>query len=129
MSERAQQVLKYFEEQKDYLNARVTSGIELYRKGTARIRVVDENGEPVKGAVIEAKETKQDFKFGANTFMIDELERRINAAVCGKDAEKLAGVFFESAAVTDICVSEEDRIAFLEKYEKNKKEFLKLAKG
>ncbi|MBQ9691587.1 MAG: SPFH domain-containing protein [Clostridia bacterium] len=62
-------------------------------------------------------------------FMIDELERRINAAVCGKDAEKLAGVFFESAAVTDICVSEEDRIAFLEKYEKNKKEFLKLAKG
>lgn len=74
MSERAQQVLKYFEEQKDYLNARVTSGIELYRKGTARIRVVDENGEPVKGAVIEAKETKQDFKFGANTFMIDELE-------------------------------------------------------
>jgi GH35 family endo-1,4-beta-xylanase len=74
MSERAKQVLKYFEEQKDFFNARVQSGIELYRKGTARIRVVDEEGNPVKGAVIEAKETKQDFKFGANTFMIDELE-------------------------------------------------------
>ena len=74
MSERAKQVLKYFEEQKDFVNARVQSGIELYRKGTARIRVVDENGNPVKGAVIDAKETEQAFKFGANTFMIDELE-------------------------------------------------------
>ena len=74
MSERAKQVLKYFEEQKDYLNVRVKSGIELYRKGSARIRVVDENGEPVRGAVIEAKEIKQTFKFGANTFMIDELD-------------------------------------------------------
>lgn len=74
MSERAKQVLRYFEEQKDFLNARVKSGIELYRKGTARIRVVNEKGEPVPGAVIEAKEIRQDFKFGANTFMIDELE-------------------------------------------------------
>lgn len=61
-------------------------------------------------------------------FMIDELERRINERVCGKNAAKLAGVFFESATVTDICVCEEDKVAFLEIYNKNKKEFLKLAK-
>ena len=48
-------------------------GIDVGGTGI-QIGVVDENGNPVKGAVIEAKETKQDFKFGANTFMIDELE-------------------------------------------------------
>ena len=62
-------------------------------------------------------------------FMIDELERRINEKVCEKDADSLAGIFFESASVSDICVCEEDKIAFLEKYEKNKKEFLKRVKG
>ena len=62
-------------------------------------------------------------------FMIDELERRINERVCNKDSEELTGVFFESATVTDICVCEEDKIAFLEMYAKNKKEFLKMAKS
>ena len=62
-------------------------------------------------------------------FMIDELERRINERVCGKLAKKLPGVFFESATVTDICVCEEDKVAFLEMYNKNKKEFLKAAKN
>ena len=74
MSERAKQVLKYFEEQKDFTAARVKAGIELYRKSSARIRVVDAGGQPIGGAVIEANQQTQDFKFGANTFMIDEME-------------------------------------------------------
>ena len=74
MSERAKQILKYFEEQKDFMNARVESGIEQYRKGTARIRVTDENGQPVKGAVIEASQKTHDFKFGSNLFHLDEME-------------------------------------------------------
>ncbi len=74
MSARAKQVLRYFEEQKEFVGARVKSGIELYRKGNARIRVVDEAGNPVKGATVELKQETQDFKFGANLFMLDELE-------------------------------------------------------
>ena len=74
MSERKQQVLRYFEEQKDFVDARVKAGIELYRKGDTRVQVVDKEGNPVKGAHIQAKQTKQAFKFGANLFMIDELE-------------------------------------------------------
>ena len=74
MSERARKVLRFFEEQKAYVDARVRSGIELYRKGTVRIRVTDAAGQPVSGAVIDAKQVTQQFKFGANTFMIDEME-------------------------------------------------------
>ena len=46
MTERAK-VLELFETQKEYMQEKVNCGIELYRKGTARIRVVDEKGEPV----------------------------------------------------------------------------------
>ena len=74
MSERAKQVLKYFEEQKDFVDARVKAGIEMYRKGDTRVRVLDKEGNPVQGAHIEARQTRQAFKFGANLFMIDELE-------------------------------------------------------
>lgn len=89
MSERAQKVLRYFEEQKDFTKARVESGIELYRKGDARVRVVDKDGNPVKGAVIDAKEVKQAFKFGANTFMIDELETPEKNAIYKKKFPEL----------------------------------------
>ena len=74
MSERAEKVLKYFEAEKEYTRRRVESGIELYRKGDVDIIVRDADGNPVSGAKIDAVETKQSFKFGANTFMVDELE-------------------------------------------------------
>lgn len=74
MSERSKAVLKYFEEQKDFVKARVDAGIELYRKGTARIQVVDGEGKPVANASIHAKQIRQAFKFGVNLFMVDELE-------------------------------------------------------
>ena len=74
MSERRKRVLKYFEEQKEYVKTRVNSGIELYRKGTDYIRVIDNEGKPVQNAVIHAKQIRSDFKFGINLFMIDELE-------------------------------------------------------
>ena len=61
-------------------------------------------------------------------FLIDELNRRINGRVCNKKAPNLPGAFFKSATVTAICVSEEDKAAFLEFYEKNKKNLLKEAK-
>lgn len=76
MSDRAKKVLKYFEEQKDFVDARVKAGIELYRKSTVRIRILDKEGRPVPGAAVRAKQLTQSFKFGANLFMIDELETK-----------------------------------------------------
>ena len=55
------------------MNARINYGIETYRKGRANVTVrVD--GKPCEGAKIKFTHKKHEFKFGANCFMIDELE-------------------------------------------------------
>lgn len=71
---RRETALKYFREYKDYTEERVKSGIELYRKGYAEIKVTDSNGKPVKGVKITAKQKNHEFKYGANIFMLDEFE-------------------------------------------------------
>ncbi|MBE6702173.1 MAG: glycoside hydrolase family 10 [Ruminococcaceae bacterium] len=73
MSER-RQVLELFEEYKDFTKDRVEHGIELYRKGYAYLTVKDENGEPVQDAKVTVKQKSHEFRFGANLFMLDELE-------------------------------------------------------
>lgn len=74
MTERERIVLRCFREQRDFVETRVKNGIELYRKGWRRIRVVDAEGKPVRQAQIEARQISQHFKFGANLFMLDEME-------------------------------------------------------
>lgn len=73
MSER-RKVLDLFEEQKEYMEERVNSGIEQYRKGYAKITVKDKNGNVVSDAKIKVNQKSHEFKFGANLFMLDELE-------------------------------------------------------
>lgn len=68
------QVLEYFEQQKDFLSEKVSSGIEQHRKGNAFITVTDQNGNPVPNARIRASQKSHEFKFGANLFMLDEFE-------------------------------------------------------
>ena len=67
------EVLKYFEEHKDYMNARVAEGIEKYRKGDISISVVDSNGNPLNNVTVEAELSNHEFNFGANIFMLDTL--------------------------------------------------------
>ena len=55
-------VLKHFEEQKDYMNTRVNSGIELYRKGYANIRFTLSDGTELKNINFRAEQTSHDFK-------------------------------------------------------------------
>ena len=74
MSERREKVLKPFVDHADYMNDRVNSGIEANRKGWAKIRVVDGEGNPVPGVKITAEQKDHDFKYGANIFMLDEME-------------------------------------------------------
>jgi len=67
-------VLELFEEQKDFLEDKITHGIEQYRKGYANIVVKDSEGNTVPGAKIKLNQKSQEFKFGANLFMLDEFE-------------------------------------------------------
>ena len=73
MSER-RKVLELFEEQKEFMEERINSGIEQYRKGYANILVKDSEGNPIPNVKITVNQKSHEFKFGANLFMLDELE-------------------------------------------------------
>ena len=73
MAER-RKVLELFEKNKELIDKKVSSGIENYRKGNAKIRLIDVNGKPVKDAKIKYTQKSHEFKFGANIFMLNELE-------------------------------------------------------
>ena len=66
------EVLKPFEEKKDYMNDRIATGIEANRKGFAFVKLTDEKGEPVKDAEVKITQKTHDFKYGANLFMLEE---------------------------------------------------------
>lgn len=73
MSER-RKVLEFFEDPNSYWKQKAEERIESIRKGNAELKVVDKDGNPVKDAKISVKQKKHEFSFGANCFMIDELE-------------------------------------------------------
>ena len=68
------QVLEMFEENKAELRTRINAGIEVNRKGSATITVKDKDGNVIPGARVKAVQKSHEFRFGANLFMLDELE-------------------------------------------------------
>ena len=56
------------------MNERVSAGIEAHRKGWAELSFVDNDGNPVRGVTVEARQKTHDFHYGANLFMLDEME-------------------------------------------------------
>jgi len=62
--------LKY----KDEIDARIEEGIEKYRKGYSRIRLTDEEGNPIAGKKVKITQKTHDFKYGANIFLLDEFD-------------------------------------------------------
>ena len=66
------EVLKYFKLYENYMNSRVNEGIEKYRKGGFKIKVLDKHGNPIS-AKITAELKNHAFNFGANIFMLDTL--------------------------------------------------------
>ena len=85
MSER-RKVLELFEQQKDYLDEKIKSGIENNRKGRFNLKIVREHGEPVPGAQVFVNQKSHEFRFGANIFMIDEFE---NEEFVDKDGQPI----------------------------------------
>lgn len=67
-------VLELFDEQESSWKQRAAEGIERYRKGDGKLTVVDKEGKPVSNAKIKLTQTTHEFRFGANLFMLDELE-------------------------------------------------------
>jgi len=70
----ASKVYELFESQNDFYEKTVLEGIEKNRKGTAKIFLRDKNGLPVENAKISVRQKSHEFRFGANLFMLDELE-------------------------------------------------------
>ena len=74
MSDNRREVLRPFEEKRDYMQERIRNGIEENRKGFGTVRVQDAEGNPLPGARVTLKQKTHDFFHGANIFMLDELE-------------------------------------------------------
>jgi len=69
-----QDVLKPFEEKREFMNDRVSAGIEANRKGFAFLSLVNGQGEAVRDAEVKITQKSHDFKYGANLFMLDEIQ-------------------------------------------------------
>ena len=69
-----QDVLKPFEEKSEFMDDRVATGIEAYRKGFAFLSLVNGQGEAVRDAEVKITQKSHDFKYGANLFMLDEIQ-------------------------------------------------------
>ena len=67
-------LLDLFKEQKTFFDEKVNGGIETYRKGNGKITISDTDGNAISNAKIKIKQISHEFRFGANLFMLDELE-------------------------------------------------------
>ena len=69
-------VLEQFEFQKDFMESTVKANIENYRKGWGTVTVKDSEGNFIPDAKISINQKSHEFRFGANLFMLDELETK-----------------------------------------------------
>ena len=67
-------VLEEFELQKEFMQETVLPNIEKYRKGDCVVTVCDAAGKPIPHRKVQVKQTSHAFRFGANLFMLDEME-------------------------------------------------------
>ena len=72
---RLESALRYYNERSEASRLRETTGIELNRKGDAEITVSVPDGQPLPTEItLEVEQKNHEFRFGANLFMLDELE-------------------------------------------------------
>lgn len=67
-------VLRFFNENKDFMDYYVKAQIERNRKRNLKISLKDGEGRPVSGAKIKIVQKSHEFRYGANIFMLDEFE-------------------------------------------------------
>lgn len=67
-------VLDLFDEQELFWKQKVSEGIEQHRKGSATVKLIDQDGKPIRNATVKINQKSHAFRFGANLFMLDEFE-------------------------------------------------------
>lgn len=66
--------LKYYYEQKDFLDGEINDSINKNRKGDIELTVIDEKGNPIIYKEVEITLTNHEFKHGCNIFLLDEFK-------------------------------------------------------
>lgn len=67
--------LRYYRGMSEAARLRESNGIELNRKGDAVITVAVPDGETMPAEItLEVEQKNHEFRFGANIFMLDEIE-------------------------------------------------------
>ena len=74
MENSRRQILQHFEEQKSFVNSRLEANIEAVRKGFCSLHLTDSEGNPITDAHIRVNQKGHAFRYGANLFMLDQLE-------------------------------------------------------
>ena len=59
---------------KNGLSKVIENNIEKYRQSTARISVVDKDGNPVSNSEVKVRQKNSAFRFGCNAFMLNQFE-------------------------------------------------------
>lgn len=67
-------IMELFDKKRNFTEEKIKAGIEENRKGYCGLNVLDSTGKPVNGVKIKAVQKTHEFRFGANLFMLDELE-------------------------------------------------------
>lgn len=82
---RLENALRYYNERSEASRLREETGIELNRKGDAEITISVPDGQPMpENITLEVEQKNHEFRFGANLFMLDELETAEKNAVYRK---------------------------------------------
>lgn len=66
--------MAYFNNQSEFMNERINSGINQNRKAYTNVRFTDKEGNTIKNLNFQASQKSHDFNFGCNLFMLDEFE-------------------------------------------------------
>ncbi len=69
-------VLEKFEKDGGKWKETAHANIEKYRKGDATLRLCDKDGKPLSGYTVHIRQKNHAFSFGANLFMLEELETK-----------------------------------------------------
>ena len=84
-------VLRYFREQASEMDARVKAGIEANRKGDVTLLFTDAQGRPCENVHVKVRQTRHDFKYGANLFGLSETKNGAEHAAAYR--ERFAAAF------------------------------------
>ena len=84
-------VLRYFREQASEMDARVKAGIEANRKGDVKLLFTDAQGRPCESVHVKVRQTRHDFKYGANLFGLAETKNGAEHAAAYR--ERFAAAF------------------------------------